>query len=170
MTLIEKVNRNTTALFESISELNDEKANAKTDAKSWSVIECLEHIFLVDVGISKTLTMEASSEITNEKTELFGESKLNYLLVDKRDDFKVPAPDFVSPVGRFKTLSEAKKSIEIIIDKILAHIKTNAIENEKQTIKHPRLGEMTKLDWIHFLIAHTQRHIKQIEEIKKNVC
>ncbi|MBL7884376.1 MAG: hypothetical protein JNL69_09930, partial [Bacteroidia bacterium] len=53
--------------------------------------------------------------------------------------------------------------------KIISHIKLNAIENEKQTIQHPRLGEMTKLDWVHFLMAHTKRHVLQIEEIKQKV-
>jgi len=169
MNLEEKIKNNTQALFESISALSEEKANAKIDDNTWSVLECLEHIFLVDVGVSKTLIVDITADNKNDKSELFSEGKLNYLLVDKRQEFKVPAPDFVSPTGRFKTLVEAQKSIEVIIEKIISHIKLNAIENEKQTIQHPRLGEMTKLDWVHFLMAHTKRHVLQIEEIKQKV-
>ena len=34
------------------------------------------------------------------------------------------------------------------------------------TEKHYYFGEMTKPDWVHFLLQHTDRHIAQLEELK----
>lgn len=167
MNLQEKLKANTSGLLNSINGLTDEQANFKPADNVWSIVECLEHIFLVDVGVSKTLTVNAPETYTNDKSELLGADKLHHILVNKRNEFKVPAPDFVTPSGRFKTVNEASQSINIIIDKIILHLDQNDISTETHTIKHPRLGEMTKLDWIYFLIAHTNRHIEQIEEVKK---
>lgn len=167
MSLQEKIKANTLLLLASINDVSEQNATFKSSPDSWSILECLEHIFLVDVGVSKTLTVGSNQEISNDKTELIGADKLNHILVNKRKEFKVPAPDFVSPSGRFKSLAEAKQSLEIILDKIQTHLKEQDVTKETQTVKHPRLGEMTKTDWIHFLIAHTSRHIEQMEEVKK---
>lgn len=167
MNLQEKIKANTELLLASIKNVSETNAAFKPSADSWSILECLEHIFLVDVGVSKTLTVGPNQEISNDKTELIGADKLHHILVNKRKEFKVPAPDFVSPTGRFKSLAEATQSLQIILDKIQAHLKEQDITKETQTVKHPRLGEMTKTDWIHFLIAHTNRHIEQMEEVKK---
>jgi uncharacterized damage-inducible protein DinB len=167
MTLQEKIKANTVGLLNSLNGLTDAQANVKPESTVWSVLECLEHVFLVDVGISKALLVETTENNTNDKSELIGYDKLNHILVNKRKDFKVPAPDFVSPTGRFNTIEQGKQSVNIVIDKILLHLNQHDISTETHTIKHPRLGEMTKLDWIYFLITHTNRHIEQMEELKK---
>jgi hypothetical protein len=168
MTLQEKLLSNTTALFNSFDFLTQTQLDFKPAPTSWSILECLEHVFLVDVSVSRVI--ESPAEKTeNTKTELLGEGKLNHILVDKRETHKVVAPEFASPTGRFKTIEEAKQNINAVINKIIDHLNTHKIEEETQIINHFRLGEMTKTDWIHFLIHHTNRHIVQIEEVKKLV-
>jgi uncharacterized damage-inducible protein DinB len=169
MTLPEKLQVNTIALFNSLDSLTQIEVQFKPSENSWSILECLEHIFLVDAAISKNIAVPPSEKTENDKTELYGEGKLNHLLVNKREVSKLSSPDFALPTGLFKTIENAKQNINAIIDKIIDYISTHPIEQETQTIKHARLGEMTKTDWIHFLIAHTSRHILQIEELKKMV-
>ena len=167
MTLQEKLQANTSALFNSIDSIAQSQAQFKPSSTSWSILECVEHVFLVNVSVSKNITILAPEKIENDKTELFGEGKLNHLLVNKRDAFKVIAPEFASPKGKFITIEDAKQNITSIINEITNYILTHPIEQETHSIKHFRLGEMTKVDWIHFLISHTNRHILQIEEVKK---
>ena len=167
MTLQEKLQANTIALFNSIDSISPSQAQFKPSPTSWSILECLEHIFLVNVSVSKSITIPAPEKIENDKTELFGEGKLNHLLVNKRDAFKVIAPEFASPKGKFTTVEDAKQNINSIINEMINYISTHPIDQETHPIKHFRLGEMTKVDWIHFLISHTNRHILQIEEVKQ---
>ncbi|MGQ0827682.1 MAG: DinB family protein [Bacteroidota bacterium] len=169
MTLQEKLLANTISLFNSFDTLSQIQVEFKPSVTSWNILECLEHLYLVDVSISKNITTLSQEQTANDKAELFGEGKLNHLLVNKRDALKIPAPDFVTPSARFKTIEEAKQHITAIVDNIILYLDANPIEKETQTIKHHRLGEMTKMDWIHFLISHTNRHILQIEEVKKLV-
>lgn len=167
MNLQEKIQTNTTGLLNSFITLGQVEVVFKPSEKGWSILECVEHIFLIKEAVLKVLSTPAPIEKTeNTKTELFGEQKLKMLLITNRA-FKVPAPDFVCPKGRFVSSADAIQNINIIIEKIIQYINTNTIEQETHTIKHPVLGPMTKTDWIHFMVAHTNRHIIQIEELKK---
>ncbi len=132
----------------------------------WSILECLEHIYLINEAVLKVISAPSSPEEKpeNDKTELFGEQKLHMLLVTNRA-FKVIAPEYVTPKGRFIDKTSAIQNIDMTIDKIISHINGNPIEKETQTLKHPVLGAMTKVDWLHFLISHTNRHIFQITGI-----
>ena len=166
MTLQDKIQANTIELHKSYTNLNDTDVKFKQSEDIWSVLEGLEHVFLINKAVYKVLTTPTLLEaIENKKTELFGEQKINKLLVINRSS-KVGAPDFSKPTGSFKSIDVAKQNLNGINDKIINHINTNKIEEETITIKHPMLGEMTKVDWVHFMIAHTNRHILQIEEAK----
>lgn len=167
MTLQEKVKANTIGLLNSFTPLTQTQIEFKPVENKWSILECVEHIFLIDTAISKIMNTPAPEKIENTKPELYGAEKLNHMLVAKRDEFKVPSPDPFIPKGIIKTTEDAATNINSITAKIIAHLDTNDISKELHTMKHTRLGEMTKVDWIHFLIAHTNRHIVQIEEAKK---
>lgn len=167
MTLQEKIQANTLELFNSFKSLNETQLKFKPAENSWSVLECAEHINLIDEAVFKVLTTPLPADKTeNTKTELFSEEKLTMLLVTNRA-FKVPAPDYVMPKGRFNSNTEAKQNVTATIDKIIDLITAHPITHETHTMKHPVLGQMTKTDWVHFLISHTSRHILQIEGIKQ---
>jgi DinB superfamily len=166
MNLQEKIQANTIELFNSFNNLDQTSLELKPGENVWSILEILEHVFLIDKAVLKALTAPAPIEETDKTpNELFGEQKIHKLLVERRN-FKVPAPDFSNPSGRFTTIEDAKQNINSIIDRIVNHINSNTITEETHTIKHLVLGEMTKIDWVHFLISHTNRHILQIEEVK----
>ena len=164
--LQKKIQDNTLLLINSINAQSPAQAEFKPAENVWSILECAEHIFLVARSVSKIITAPPPIEKTeNNKTELFSEQKLNILLVSNRT-FKVPAPDYVSPKGDFVSIPGAVQNINSIIEKIIQHINSSDIEKDTQLIKHPLLDVMTKIDWIHFMIAHTNRHLLQIDELK----
>ncbi len=166
MSLSNKIQENTKALYHSYAELKEEQLLYKSAEKVWSILECLEHIYLIDKAVLAVLTAtESKYKTENDQTELFGEEKIRKLLVQGRS-FKVPAPDYVQPKGEFLSSTIAKQNIDAVIESITQHIASNNIEQEIYTFKHPILGPMTKTDWVHFMIAHTERHMLQIEELK----
>lgn len=167
--LQEKTLNNTLLIVKSLNEQSKAQAEFKPSEKDWSILECAEHIFLVNKNVSKIIATPPPTEKSeNIKTELFSEQKLNILLVSNRA-FKVAAPDYVIPNGHFMNVSDAVQNINSIIDKIIFFLNTNDIELEAQLIKHPLLDVMTKVDWIHFMLVHTNRHMLQIEELKANI-
>ncbi len=166
MSLQEKIKVTTDKLTGLIDQSNPQELLYKPSVESWSVLECAEHIHLVNSGIAGILQTPAPETNENMLSELFGEGKLNHLLVTKRA-LKQPAPDSMLPRGIFKNAEDAKKAIHKDIHAILHLLNTKDFSQETFIIHHFRLGNMTKTDWIYFLIAHTERHLFQIEEIKQ---
>lgn len=165
--LSEKTKSVITDLNNLIDTCLEEELHYKASTDSWSILECVEHICLVNGNVSKILQTPPPSSHENKLSEIHSEGKINHLLVTKRDT-KRSAPSFVVPKGIFKTATEAKQVIENDTKRILATLETVDISKETHTVPHPALGEMTKTDWVHFLISHTKRHLFQIEDIKMN--
>ena len=166
MSLQEKIKATIDKLIAFIDQSPLEELLYKPSVESWNILECAEHIHLANAGIERILQTPAPETNENMLSELFGEGKLNHLLVTKRT-VKQPAPDNVVPAGIFTTGEKAKRAIQKDIHAILHLLDTKDFSQETFIIHHFRLGNMTKTDWIYFLIAHTERHLFQIAEIKQ---
>jgi|SRR3954465_5333229 len=165
MSLSEKIRTVVSALVNLIDTCTEEELHYKPTADSWSILECVEHIYLVNRNVFIALQTPPPLSHENKLSELHSEGKLNHILVTKRE-IKRTAPPLVVPKGIFKTKVEAKEAIRKSEAEILNALKATDISKETHTIAHPSIGEMTKTDWVHFSISHTQRHLFQIEEIK----
>lgn len=166
MSLSEKTKTVISNLIDLINSCSEEELHFKSTTDSWNILECAEHIYLVNTGVYRILQTPPLASSENTSSELHSEGKMNHILVTKRD-IKRNAPQFVIPKGIFKTREEVKQAIDKDTNGIITILETTDISKETQTFAHPSIGEMTKTDWMHFLIAHTQRHLFQIQEIKE---
>jgi hypothetical protein len=150
-------------LLAAMANLSDEQLHFKLNAATWSVLECAEHIFVVEVGVLRMLQTETAPTVAIGTETVINREKLGVFLENRNT--KVAAPDFSAPKGRFKNLPEfllafenKRKELYSVLEKINL---TDGI-----LIKHPLMGDMTKADWTYFIPRHTARHIAQINEIK----
>src|SRR4051812_3326759 len=112
MDLKEKIRVNALELFNSFNSLNKDKVGFKPEDNVWSVLETLEHIFLINKAVYKAISSPPLSQNSeNNKVELLGQEKINKLLVINRS-FKVPAPDFSKPKGSIASVEDAKQHID----------------------------------------------------------
>jgi uncharacterized damage-inducible protein DinB len=153
-------------LLAAIENITENQAHIKPSETSWSVLECLEHIYIVEAWIVKTLKTEAEKENAEGVETVINRGKVSKILQNR--EFKVDAPEFSVPTGFFKSLEDAKISFLKKRSQLSEIINTMNL-NDGVIVKHPKLGDMTKADWVHFMIEHTDRHINQIIEIKSNV-
>lgn len=165
MSLQEKIRSISYSLIDLIDSSTEEELLFKAAPDSWNILECVEHICLVNGNVARLLELPPPASYENKQPELYSEGKLNHLLVIKRDIKRV-APDFVTPKGVYKTAGEAKEVIYNNTEHMLDTLEHSDISEQTHTIPHHALGEMTKTDWVHFMLAHTQRHLHQIEKIK----
>lgn len=145
--------------------LSEEQARWKASPETWSVLDTVEHIALVEAamvgGIREALAKPASPE-TLEKTK--DRDERLWRAVSRRA-VKVQSPELYAPAGRFARLADAvarcaearRASIEFVI--------TTQHDLRAHAFPHFILGEMDAYQWVVFLAAHMQRHISQIEEI-----
>ena len=153
-------------LLESVGALSEAHVKYKINPNVWSIHECYEHIVITEIAVYRIL-MQPPAENSSSVIEKIGRERMEKILNDRTR--KAEAPDDVKPIGRFSTLNDLTEKFTGNRQRISDGLKENTIVFDSRIIMHPMLGEMTKKDWLHFMIHHCERHCKQIEEIKSVV-
>ncbi|RFU60068.1 DinB family protein [Bacillus sp. V59.32b] len=146
-------------LLKSVDGLSDQQLNDKVEADSWTIMQVLEHLYLMETVIA----MGISKELANDQSEP-APSKPIHLTVNRTT--KVEAPSFVTPSDDFISLEEIKKKL-IESRKTLIQV-TEGIspeDLEQKSFPHPIFGPLSLKQWIPFVGFHEKRHLGQIEEL-----
>ncbi|TYR79159.1 DinB family protein [Priestia megaterium] len=147
----------------SVQSLSYEQLNKNVADDKWSVMQVLEHLYLMERFIVKVM----ADQLQNGENCPVDEKPF-HLAVDRSR--KVPAPPQVSP-------SHEKQSLEQITKKLkqsreaLNQVNERVSEEElrQKSFPHPVLGLMDLKQWIEFIGYHEKRHLAQIEEIKNEI-
>ena len=124
---------------------------------SWTAAQLGAHITKSNKAIAQALNMEGKSAERNP-AERVRELKKVFL------DFaiKFDSPEFIRPTQEMYQkeiiIEDLNKSIEQLKDL------RNSV-NLSEIISLPAFGEITKLELLHFVLYHTQRHIHQLTNI-----
>lgn len=147
-------------LFNEVNMLSDAQANQKPSEKEWSIIQVLEHLYLMESTISQAI----AHELKNGEV-VYAEARPIEATVNR--DVKIPAPDFVTPSEQFFTLDELKKKLADSHER-LGQVSENAspVDMERKAYPHPVFGSMSLKQWVPFVGYHEIRHTEQIREIK----
>ncbi len=166
---IEELESTEAKLLADITDLTEEQSKYKISPEVWSVHECMEHIVIVEVSVYRILCKENSDSASRiaEHDEIIGRKRI----ADQQADRSVKriASDNVKPMGRFSNLTELRDKFVSNRKRICDGLRNNEFVFDRQLFMHPVLGELTKKDWLHFMIHHTERHRVQIEDVKANV-
>ncbi|WP_421763691.1 DinB family protein [Ekhidna sp.] len=155
-------------LFTRIKNLSQEQWTFKATETSWSPAEICEHIFKAESSlISRADAMDTT--IWSPRGEDYVQEKVQYVIdfLQNRER-KFNAPERLQPESQFSTpkafISEFKQKRGESI--------TYVNEVEKPLKGYYKdfgpLGEISGYHWLIFISAHTQRHIKQLDEVLEN--
>ena len=109
--------------------------------------------------------MSKPSENESKTTEIVGRNKLETILVEQRNK-KQQSPELLKPKGDFKNLTDFNSAFLTLRNTMKNGLSTGKIRFDNRIHNHFLLGEMTITDWLNFILFHTERHLKQIEESK----
>jgi DinB superfamily len=158
---LKKMNANTAALQVLLSIPNVD-FNFKKAAEAWSILEIVEHIYKVELGVYRSINKP--TELYSDTPTIIGEEKLNRIIIDMRAR-KTKVPEGFAPSGIFTNVTFAIENFLNLRNKWQTNFNENKINIDNRIVVHPYLGNMTIIDWLYFLLAHSQRHYLQIEEI-----
>ncbi|PID01855.1 hypothetical protein CSV67_12345 [Sporosarcina sp. P2] len=150
-------------LLAQVEDLSDEIINQKPTENKWSIKQIVQHLYLMEGSVAKTIQTRLADDDQNITTE-----KPIQLTVDRSK--KVDAPDFVKPTSDFSTLHDLKSKLSAT-HSALDDIAENATEDQLavKSYPHPVFGEMSLTQWIPFVGYHELRHIEQIKEVKEQL-
>lgn len=148
-----------------IENLPDDKEKVIPEGEKWSIAHLVEHISLVEEGMSKIsakLLMQAqaagkTSDGSAKLTENFAAQAA------KARDLKLEAPEFVRPKGE-QTIAESLAKMEEN-RKRLEDLRPlfESVECSDFTFPHPAFGELTAHEWLTLIGGHEARHLRQLK-------
>ncbi len=150
-------------LYKSVAPLSDEQLNQTIEENRWSIMQVMDHLYLMERTITKAIQ---STLEKGDKQEV--DNKPIHFTVDRST--KVDAPPMVKPSEEFISLAEMKEKLEQSRQELLRFLDGVKEDDLKEkAYPHPIFG-MIRLDqWVPFIGYHEKRHLEQIEELKSRL-
>lgn len=144
-----------------MSTFNQVKTNKVPFEGSWTAGQVGDHL-LKSYAIIETLNAEVKE--TRRAPDLKVKEIKTFLL-----DFelKMKSPEFIIPESTPINKDALLNSLEHRISQLIKSVNTLDLSKTCVSFILPELGEMTRTEWIYFVIYHTQRHIHQLKQIQK---
>jgi hypothetical protein len=144
--------------------LSEAQWNFKAAPDKWSIAECTEHIAAAEDFIRGMIVenvMKAPAVPDRDIAKLDA-SVLN-MIPDRSQKAQAPEPlkptnRFGSPEGSLKHFTESRTTTEDFLRKT-ADLRAHAIDS-------PLGAKLDAYEWVLFTAAHSERHTKQILEVK----
>jgi hypothetical protein len=155
------------AFLQSIAGLSEKQWRFKPAPDRWSVAEVSEHITVTENMIfgmiqSKIMTGPATPEKRSEVKVT--DDQILKMVPDRTHKFQAPEP--LKPTNRWATEADQTKAFEEARQKTMDYVRTTNDDLRDHFGPHPVIGEMDAYQWILLISAHSERHTKQIEEVK----
>jgi hypothetical protein len=162
--------KHTQKLFlDSVKGLSEEQLKWKPAPDKWSVFEVAEHItlaesFIFDLISGQIMKAPANSTKTSEVTM----QQIQTMVPDRTNKFQAPEP--IRPdKAPWSSMSDTLAAFKQRRATTIGFIESGNDDMRERFFMNPAFNkEIDAYLWIAFLSAHTERHVKQILEVKAN--
>ncbi|RDC58203.1 DinB family protein [Pedobacter chinensis] len=145
------------ALF---NDFESSKINAIPFEGSWTAGQLIQHMLLSNSGFVEMIN--GPVEETNRPADLMIERiKKDFL----NFDIKMESPDFICPEAKNYDKNELLQKLDRVKRDITDEVTHLDLTKTCTSFELPVYGFLTRLEAIYFVIYHTQRHTKQLENI-----
>ena len=140
-------------LLEATRGISPEQASGKPTPKSWSVLECIEHVVVVEDRFFSWISNGTS--VTPQRND---ENEIRLFTMIRNRFSKIEAPEVVHPQGRFETLAAALAGFQAVRDRSVQVVQERGDLLYSIGTAHPRFGKMNGAELIHLIDGHARRH------------
>jgi hypothetical protein len=153
------------ALVTAVAGLADDGARRRPEPERWSVLECVEHVILVEDGVFASISARSTpgpppAELRREGQILRGMTKR---------ELKFTAPEFAKPTGRYSSLAEALQEFRKRRARTVTYVEQYQEDPRARTTLHPALGPVSCQEMFLVLALHPARHALQIKEARQSL-
>jgi hypothetical protein len=159
--LLEKLNAGRDEYLAATADLTDAEATIKPSDGGWSILECAEHVAVVEMTLFQRL---ASPALLQEGTGRNLEARIVAAGLNRTRKFDAPEP--ARPNGRFVTLDQAVNAFSNARARHVGWL--DACEQDLRccSVVHPAFGTVTAYEMVLFAAMHPWRHSLQIRELR----
>lgn len=154
------------ARLEEIAGAHDESLRPSPEA--WSVAEIAEHLAIIEERLSKLfpviLTKAEAGGLHRSAEQPFQPVSVAQMIERSKLE-KYTAPETARPTGTvpladsLARLDRSRESIRALVPRL------EALDLTGVTYPHPAFGPLSAYQWLIFIGAHEDRHLRQIESL-----
>ena len=162
---VKYLNETRAKVMEATKGLSVAQLNFKPAPDRWSVAEVAEHIAAAEdmlYGTIQDQIMKAPARPAGEDVKAVDEFVLA-AIPDRTH--KAQAPEALKPTNRFAALEGTLKHFNESRDKTVGFVKTGQGLRD-HAVDSPLGKKLDAYEWVLFIAAHSERHTKQILEVK----
>jgi hypothetical protein len=153
-----------TGVMEAVKGLSEAQWNFKPAPDRWSVAECLEHIAVVEdvvlTGVRVRLEKAPAPSLERDVKQV--DAAVLAKVPDRSTKFQ--APPQISPTARWTPSASVEHFLASRRDTI-NWLKSDS-DLRGHVVDHPVLGPLDGYEWILAAAGHSERHTKQILEVR----
>ena len=154
------------AILGSTDSFTEARWRFKPSPEQWSAAECIEHIAVVEQSLLRTLQRLAAGPPGTEEMLAATRGKDDIILraVPRRRG-KVQAPEPARPSNRWPDTATLVASFTEIRDQTILYVRST--DHALRSVSHPHIvfGPLDGYQWLLFLAAHSERHLRQLQEL-----
>jgi hypothetical protein len=159
--MLDDLERGNQALRDALQGIGEERAAWRPGPDRWSVLDCVEHLALVEGYLLGQL--EAATPALTPVGTALREARIAERAVDRSRP--VPAPESARPRARFATLAEALQRFETVRGRTVRFVECCEVDLRQQATTHPIIGAVNCNELLLMMALHPVRHASQITEI-----
>lgn len=154
-----------------IAGLTESQLSTLPDGEKWTVTQIVEHVSMVEHGMSRICSkLLSSAKADGDLSD--GGVEMSVVFTEKSAAIgavKLEAPEMVHP-SHGKTIAESLAAMEETRDK-LNELRPLFEEYDCNTRKfpHPFFGDLSAGEWLLLLGGHEARHLKQIRNLVEKI-
>jgi|SRR6185295_7608905 uncharacterized damage-inducible protein DinB len=153
------------AVLNATAGLSDAQWNFKSAPDRWSIAEVMEHIAAAEdflMGMVTTQVMKAPARPAGDDVKAIDD-----MVVAKVPDrsHKAQAPEPLKPTNRFGSPQASLKHFTDARAQTETFVKTHD-DLREHAIDSPMGKKLDGFEWVLFVAGHSERHTKQINEVK----
>ena len=151
-----------------VAGLSEEQRHFRPAQDRWSIADCIEHIALVENNVLLSIQRALQSKGEQSKrAEVLGKEQIILERVPARER-RVKGPAEVMPQGRWPQFDELLRQFEATRERSVRFSAVTQADLREHFFPHPFLGLLDCYQWLLFLGAHCERHVRQMEEVKSD--
>lgn len=159
-TIISTLESTFSELDKAIKRFDENTFNQRPAKGGWTPAQVAQHLALAGTGIDNVLLGEtrATEGTPDKQVASIKEVFLNF-------DLKMTSPDFIEPADEVYDQKALLAQLKNVGDTLVTLVKDLDLSPTCLAFEVPVWGYMTRLEIIYFVIYHTQRHTRQLQQI-----
>jgi hypothetical protein len=148
-------------LISALNDFSSEQWNIKPAENSWSAAQVAHHLLVIESGVNKFFIGKTKPSPRSGDGII---KRLDQFLENRTRTYS--APDYTLPPDDPGSQQELIQKLEASRKKLSEHIIKLDLNVLCLDFKHFFFGELTRIEWVHFVMYHSNRHLIQLQNIK----